>query len=694
MTKHVALIKAPPVFSGKRSTPDGAINGNGCLAVILGNSPSGMRIYIAKSDLWYASETAENSGIKPLGYIDIDIEGELYKNYRVEQDMDRGEVRCEFKSGEKNCSFTVFVSKTENAIVIKNSGNVEINPRLKVFSGDTSGEKGEKECEDFTLIFRSFAGEECAFETHCFAAMKKIENGVFYTAVLTNFDCESPEKAVKEKMRAVSADYVKALYLDHIAAWKSFWEKSSFSLSDKTLENAWYASQYCLAICTGNKKFPPGLFANFITVENAAWKSDYHLNYNYQAPFYAACSSNHVEFTDGYLAPLEDFLKKGELFAKKLSCRGVLFPVGIMPGGLCSELDLKSKYWFDRLFLGQKSNQIHSADIAIFRWYATRDEEYARLHAYPFLKKCLEFFESYLVKENGRYSVLRDSVHEVPMYKSDYDPKDYKYYINDKNNVLTLGMLRLSLAAALDMAKALSVDPDKTELWSEILSSLAPFPTYTRYGKRVFRYTEKGQAWNESGDVGLQHIYPAGCVGMFSEGSLFNTAKASFKMKAKTCFNDENAVTSFFPMAQRLLEDPKLVTKKLKAFIKKRSFPNTLFNCEAGGLEFCSLAASTLNESVLQSYSGTVVLFPNFYKKLDCEFNNLRADGAFLVSSSFKDGKIGNTHILSEKGGRLKILMPEGKYSVYINGVFKKRFDKAAFELCTDAGDNIGIIPI
>ena len=72
-------------------------------------------------------------------------------------------------------------------------------------------------------------------------------------------------------------------------------------------------------------------------------------------------------------------------------------------------------------------------------------------------------------------------------------------------------MLRLCLASAVDMAKALDTDFEKQALWSDILKNLAPFPTYTRYGKKVFRYTEKGQAWNESGDVGLQHVYPAGC---------------------------------------------------------------------------------------------------------------------------------------------------------------------------------------
>ena len=184
--KHIALITEKPKLSGKTSTPDGAINGNGDLAVILGNFPSGIRIYISKIDLWYGVEGERTGGLRPLGYIDIAVNRELYKNYHVEQDMDLGEIRCKFKKGALDCSFDLYVNKTENSIVIRQTGNMDIFPELKVYEGDTDGRKGSFENDGVCGIFRSFDDEKCKYETHCFAAMKRIEKGLYYIFAATN----------------------------------------------------------------------------------------------------------------------------------------------------------------------------------------------------------------------------------------------------------------------------------------------------------------------------------------------------------------------------------------------------------------------------------------------------------------------------------------------------------------------------
>ena len=91
--KHTAVITKMPQRSRKASIPDGAITGNGDLAVILGNSPEGMRIFLSKTDLWHAVEKESEGGLRPVGYIDIPIPEKLYRNYRVEQDMDEGLLR-------------------------------------------------------------------------------------------------------------------------------------------------------------------------------------------------------------------------------------------------------------------------------------------------------------------------------------------------------------------------------------------------------------------------------------------------------------------------------------------------------------------------------------------------------------------------------------------------------------------------
>lgn len=688
--KHIVKIINKPVRSGFQSVPDGAINGNGDLGIILGNCENGMRIFISKVDLWQAYESHNKGGLKPLGHIDIPVPAELYENYYVEQDMDRGELRCTFKKGSDCCEIDVRVNRTENSIMIESLGNVDIKPELKVFGGETTGEKGEFEENGCKGIFRIFRGEGIVFETHAYAAIKKLDDKKYYAFVATNHDTEKPEKLVVDKTTGIDDETYEALKKEHYSAWQSFWNKSSFEVRDEKLEMSWYASQYLLSGCTGNEKFPPGLYANFVTVENPNWHSDYHMNYNYQAPFYAACSSNHVEFTDCYAAPLEEFEEKGRKFAQKFGCRGIILPVGLMPKGICSELTPHLKYSFERLFLGQKSNAIHPADILVFRWKATRDVDYARDHAYPYIKAVLEFFEDYMTFENGRYYVKKDAAHEVPYYREDFEPRKYKRYINDTNNALTLGLLRLCIPAAIDMAKALGIDEDKQKLWQNMLDKLSPFATYYRFGKKVFRYTEKGQAWNDGNDVGIQHIYPAGCIGLGSDKKLLKIARNTFKMRERYCWIDDNAVCSYFPMAARLGKEPSVIIKKLHELNQKKLLPNMLYDFAGGCLENCPVFATTLNEMAMQSYDGILRIFPVWDKTLNCKYKTLRADGAFLVSSEIKNGEILYAEIESEAGAILKLENPYQKAKVTVDG---KAFDteEKLITIKTNVGTKITI---
>jgi hypothetical protein len=65
-----------------------------------------------------------------------------------------------------------------------------------------------------------------------------------------------------------------------------------------------------------------------------------------------------------------------------------------------------------------------------------------------------------------------------------------------------------------------------------------------------------------------------------------------------------------------------------------------------------------INECLMQSYDGTIRLFPNWDRKTDAAFTTLRAVGAFLVSSALSGGEITHLTILSEQGRRCKLHNP------------------------------------
>ena len=60
----------------------------------------------------------------------------------------------------------------------------------------------------------------------------------------------------------------------------------------------------------------------------------------------------------------------------------------------------------------------------------------------------------------------------------------------------------------------------------------------------------------------------------------------------------------------------------------------------------------------MQSYDGTVRLFPNWPMDKDAIFYNLRAAWAFLISSELKNGKVTRVEIASDHGGVLKMVNP------------------------------------
>jgi hypothetical protein len=94
-----------------------------------------------------------------------------------------------------------------------------------------------------------------------------------------------------------------------------------------------------------------------------------------------------------------------------------------------------------------------------------------------------------------------------------------------------------------------------------------------------------------------------------------------------------------------------------------------------------------VNECLMQSYNGTIRLFPNWPLEKDAEFHNLRAVGAFLISATLKNGKVEEIKVTSEVGGVLKIILPwkKGRSISTMDG--KKSFLSSMVEIQTVKGD-------
>ena len=131
-----------------------------------------------------------------------------------------------------------------------------------------------------------------------------------------------------------------------------------------------------------------------------------------------------------------------------------------------------------------------------------------------------------------------------------------------------------------------------------------------------------------------------------------------------------NAFCKVWPQAVRLGWPADDFFNKFKASINSlwRESNLTCFQ-GGGGIETCG-SIDAVNCMLLQSNFEQLRLFPVWPKDKNATFKRLRAKGAFVVSSEFKDGKVAYIDITSEKGRRLKIKNPwSGPIDVFeING--------------------------
>ncbi|MDR1818040.1 MAG: hypothetical protein LBR07_07745 [Puniceicoccales bacterium] len=295
---------------------------------------------------------------------------------------------------------------------------------------------------------------------------------------------------------------------------------------------------------------------------------------------------------------------------------------------------------FNGMFWGQKSNAAYGVVNLAMHFYHTFDENFAR-ETYPYVRAVATFWEREVVPENGVYNIYNDAIHEGT--------------VGDKNPILSLGLVRMTLQLANDMSEFLGVDENRRAKWRDVHEKLAPYPTQQREGKTVFRYTEKGRAWHRDNSLGLQHIYPAGQIGFDTEKPLLEIAKNTVLQMRR--WNDFNATNSIFPAAVRVGLDAAEIWRELAAY-STRTACNGFQRGNPHGVENWSTVPNTINEMLCASNHGVIRLFAVWPRDTDAAFHTIRAEGAFLVSAKIANNTVGDVRITSEKGRPLTLQNP------------------------------------
>ena len=726
----------PPTRMPTSLTPDGAICGNGDIGMVWGGTPDSQCIYLSKNDFWKAQNGYPTGGIGYIGKLLITSEGMEGASYDVEQSIADATLQG-FFSKPDGASYRMrsWCAASENVLVVElQAENVPVKFGGDLIVEESEGATTEKGSEgNIDWFVRKYEGGTlewssavsigvCALNKENFKeiALKPGESVQLVLSFCSNHDSQEFIKRSVEMVRTIDSNKISTLYESHKQWWTSFWNESQVTLDDPELEKYYYGSHYLLACCSRNTNFPPGLWGNSMSRDKVAWCGDYHLNYNYMAAWWGVYSSNHIALSEPFDTPVLEYMEKAERHAKEyLNKKGVYYPVGIGPKGFCSSMyplkseDMMKMYGISNhdiehgyMFLGQKSNAFFCTTNMFMRYYSTYDEAYAE-KVYPFIRKVADFWEDYLVYEDGRYVDYNDAFWEV----GPWEGKDWENNFGDYNPTQALGLCRMLFRGIIDMSNFLGRDSEKLEKWNHILTHLSDVPTVEEDGVTRIKACEGGGGSGSRTAPGFGRVmahglvFPSGSFGpirtpgfakiLLDEVYRWNEPMdTKYKMHDAGWDNLSNGFETYYTCAARLGYDGEKLISELKKRIKKTAQPNLWIGQSGGGIECFSAVPSCINEMLLQSYEGVVRVFPVWPKERKASFRDLRAYGAFLITSSCQDGSVESVSIKSEKGNTCKIENPwKGQVCTVIHGDgSKESFSSDVFEFNTQRGENVRLM--
>lgn len=683
--KHTVHFSEPPKEVPTQGSTDAPLLGNGYTGVALSGMADEFVFRFARNDFWRLKSSYNDSYPLVLGKAVLSVPDMEGASYSVDQHLYTAVTDTRFAKDGKVLSCEIYVAATEDVMVVEmsNEGQETISGSLLLSLPGKDEINDDPHFDDvrqsgtdnkgIQYISRAYT-ESVDIPTKAAVAMNVegsadgnfvLEPGKSMTMVCafsSNFKSEDCLKAVIEKVSSCSKGVLSRLRRDHEGWWKEYWDRSYVSIPDPVIEMHYYRSLYGMASCSRDADFPPSIFGTWITKEQPWWLGDYHLNYNHMAPYYALYGANRIEQADPYYAPLLAMIPRGNWYSEQIAGipDGVILPVGIGPLGIetTRQSEFVEKYcshWIKDgnveaggLFWGQKSNSAYAVVNLNMQFYRTWDEEFAR-KVYPFVKGVAAFWEKYLVREGDRYIIINDAIHEGT--------------VGTMNPIASLGLVRMVFKTACDMSELLGIDEERREIWKERHDHMSEYPLQEINGKTVFRYTERGVDWWHDNTLGIQHIYPAGAIGLASDPQLKEIALNTLEELGR--WDDFNGTNSFFPAAVRLGYDPETILEHLHAY-SLDTYGNGFRFENPHGIENFSTVPNTINEMMCMGHQDIVRIFPVWPRSMDASFHNIRVEGAFLVSSSIKDGIISEVTLISEKGRNLTLLNPWNGQNVEI----------------------------
>ena len=433
-----------------------------------------------------------------------------------------------------------------------------------------------------------------------------------YVTVCVSRDGGDPVADAAQILEKASAD-IESFLDDHYSWWHRFWNKSTIQLPDAQIECLWYMGLYLLASSSRDGGAAVSL--------HGLWQPDGRMPpqmgfyiWDFYPQYWGIHGANHLELGDGYYGHLLSLMPRfkedtrsfygwaGAFVPGFMSIDGSkivgLYPPVLIWGGTSA--------WASQLFW--------------WHYLYSRDVEFLREKAYPFMRECALFYEGLLERgADGKYHIYPTSCPEWGGFGDRYWGRD---------DTPSLALIRGLIEALLQAVEVLELDEPHRHHWREMCEAL---PAY-HADESGFCLMEEMPYSHPSGHLShLTPIYPCGDVNIdgskadreLIENSVDNLVEKGFSTWQGWAFVWASLIASRVGRGQMAYWTLKQFAE---AFVSCNTF-NLNGDWKSNGLGRNSIAGSgsfvfsycqdgnmaavaAANEMLLQSWGGRIRIFP------------------------------------------------------------------------------------